>query len=306
MNKVDSRNAFFDKLVQLAIKDDNVIILSADTDADSLKLFKKKYPYRFINTGVAEQQTINLAAGLALTGKKVFIYSLLPFITMRCFEQIKLNICSLNLPITIIGFGTGLTFSHYGPAGHGVIDIGVMRMLPEMQIFNPCDPVSLEKSADIAYKSKSPTYIRLFKGRESNLVTEKNSFSDGFRIINKGKDICIICTGTIINSVINAKKKMNHNFGIIDLFKISPIPEQALKKVLKNYRKVITVEDNIYTNGIGSIISEINTDNKLGLKIKKMALKNEQCFKYGDIQWLLKQYHLDEKNIIKGIKNFTS
>ena len=103
MKKVDYRNAFFDELVKIAIADKNVIFLTADTDADSLLKFKKKYPDRFINTGVAEQETINLAAGLALSGKKVFVYSLLPFITMRCFEQIKVNICSLKLPITIIG-----------------------------------------------------------------------------------------------------------------------------------------------------------------------------------------------------------
>ena len=110
MKKIDYRNAFFDELVKIGIKDRNVIFLSVDTDADSLQIFKKKFPERFINTGVAEQETINLAAGLALSGKKVFIYSLLPFITMRCFEQIKINICSLKLPITIIGLGTGLSF----------------------------------------------------------------------------------------------------------------------------------------------------------------------------------------------------
>ena len=192
MKKIDFRNAFFDEFVKIAISDKNVILLTVDTGANSLVKFQAKYPERFINTGVAEQQTINLAAGLALTGKKVFIFSLLSFISMRCFEQIKLNICSLKLPVTIIGLGTGLSFSNYGAPGHGVIDIGLMRMLPEMKILNPSDPVSASSAAKIAYQSKTPVYVRLNKGQEYPIYNDKTNFSKGYQEVFVGKDICII------------------------------------------------------------------------------------------------------------------
>tara|TARA_Y100000590_G_scaffold35278_1_gene38341 strand:+ start:4717 stop:5652 length:936 start_codon:yes stop_codon:yes gene_type:complete len=307
MKKIDYRNAFFDELVKIGIKDRNVIFLSADTDADSLQIFKKKFPERFINTGVAEQETINLAAGLALSGKKVFIYSLLPFITMRCFEQIKINICGLKLPITIIGLGTGLSFSYYGPSGHGVIDIGLMRMLPELKILNPADPISASKFAKISYESKDPVYIRLHKGQDYSLYNKKSSFKFGFNEIKKGKNVCIISTGNIIKNIISIKNKISKkiaNVGIVDLYQIHPLNKKKLINLLSQYSKIITVEENILNGGIGSLLADLIIDNDLKLNLKRIALKNEQCFKYGSIDWLHKYYSIDQKNLIKQINDF--
>lgn len=307
MKKIDYRNAFFDELVKIGMKDKNVIFLSADTDADSLQIFKKKFPERFINTGVAEQETINLAAGLALSGKKVFIYSLLPFITMRCFEQIKINICGLKLPITIIGLGTGLSFSYYGPAGHGVIDIGLMRMLPELKILNPADPTSASKFANIAYKSKSPVYIRLHKGQDYSLYNKKSNFKFGFNEIKKGKNFCIISTGNIIKNVLSLKKKLKgeaKDIGIVDLYQINPIDKKKLINLLSGYKKVVTIEENILNGGIGSLLADLIVDNNLKLNLKRIGLKNEQCFKYGSIDWLHKYYSIDQQNLAKQINDF--
>jgi|TARA_B110000902_G_C14170469_1_gene536627 transketolase len=308
MNKIDYRNAFFDEFVKIAKKDKNVILLTADTDADSLKKFKKENPDRFINTGVAEQETINLATGLALSGKKVFIYSLLPFITMRCFEQIKINICSLKLPITIIGLGTGLSFSHYGPAGHGVIDIGLMRMLPEMQILNPSDPVLAGKFANVAYRSKLPVYIRLNKGQDFSFYKKNLDITNGFEEVKKGKNICVITTGNIIKNIVNIQKKLlikSKHIGVIDLYQINPIKKAKLIKILKNYSKILTIEENIYNSGIGSIIAELILDNDLKIKLKRVALKNEQCFKYGSVEWLHKSYSIDQKSLDKTIYDYS-
>ena len=304
MKKIDFRNAFFDEFVKIAISDKNVILLTVDTGANSLVKFQAKYPERFINTGVAEQQTINLAAGLALTGKKVFIFSLLSFISMRCFEQIKLNICSLKLPVTIIGLGTGLSFSNYGAPGHGVIDIGLMRMLPEMKILNPSDPVSASNAAKIAYQSKTPVYVRLNKGQEYPIYNDKTNFLKGYQEIFVGKDICIISTGNIIKNIIKCQKdleKKRIQIGLIDLIQINPINKKELINSLKKYKKIITIEENILNGGIGSLISDLVNDNNLNLALKRIALKNEQCFKYGSIEWLYKYYSIDEKSLFKTI-----
>ena len=306
MKKIDYRNAFFDEFVKIALKDQNIILLTADTDAKYLKKFKNQCPERFINTGVAEQETINLAAGLALSGKKVFIYSLLPFITMRCYEQIKINICSMKLPITIIGLGTGLSFSYYGPAGHGVIDIGLMRMLPEIKILNPADPISAEKFAHIAYKSNTPVYIRLHKAQDLPIYNKKSNFTNGFEEIIKGKKNCIITTGNIIKNIITKQKKLlkSKKISLIDLYQINPINEKKLKEKIKKYSRIITIEENIYNSGIGSIISDLIMDNNLKIKLKRIAIKNEQCFKYGSIEWLHKHYSIDDKNLSKKIIKF--
>ena len=140
--KIDFRNAFFDKMYEIAFENDDLVFLTGDISAHSLPKFKKKFPSRFYNTGIAEQNMITTAAGLAMDNKKVFAYSMIPFITMRCYEHIKVDICSMNLPVTLIGLGSGLSYNNDGPTAHGTIDIALMRILPELTIFNPSDPIS--------------------------------------------------------------------------------------------------------------------------------------------------------------------
>ncbi len=305
--KIDYRNAFFDQFYKLASKDKNVIFLSADTDADSLVKFRKNYPKQFYNTGVTEQNSVTLAAGLALSGKKVFVYTMVPFITMRCFEQIKIDICSMNLPVCLVGLGTGLSFSHYGPAGHGVIDIALMRTLSEMTILNPSDPVSAAQCAKIAYNNKMPTYVRLHKTQSENIYKNLTGFNDNFKVLSKGKNLAIITTGLMTSTsirVVNFFKNQNLNIGLIDFVKISPVKKNKLIKELKKYKKIVTVEDNVLTGGLGSLISEIVSDHNLNIKLIRIALKNEQSFDYGNVDWLYKKNNLDAKSIIKKIKIF--
>ncbi len=305
--KTDYRNAFFDEFYSLASKDKNVVFLSADTDADSLIKFRNNFPKQFYNTGVTEQNSVTVAAGLALSGKKVFVYSMVPFITMRCFEQIKIDICSMKLPVCLIGLGTGLSFSHYGPAGHGVIDIAIMRTLSEMTILNPSDPLSASQCARIAYKNKIPTYVRLHKTQSENIYKNFSNFNNDFNLINKGDDAAIITTGLMTSTsikVVNHFKKNNLKIALIDFLKLNPINKKYLIKELKKYRKVITVEDNIYTGGLGSLVSEVILDHGLNIKLKRIALKNEQCFDYGNLDWIYKKHNLDMNGIIKQIREF--
>ena len=164
MSNIDIRDAFFDEIYDIASRDRDVIFITADTDAFSLRRYKKDFPDQFINVGVAEQNMVAVSAGLALSGKKVFIYAIIPFITIRCCEHIKVNICSMNLPVAIIGAGAGLSFGNDGPTHHAMQDIAVMRILPEITILNPCDGPSAAACARIAYESNTPVYVRIDKG----------------------------------------------------------------------------------------------------------------------------------------------
>jgi len=155
MSDIDIRDAFFDEIYKCAAKDKNVIFIAADMDAFSLRKYKKDLPDQYINIGVAEQNMIAVAAGLALCGKKVFLYAIIPFITFRCLEHIKVNICSMNLPVAIIGVGSGLSFGFDGPTHHAVQDIAVMRVLPEIEILNPSDSASSALCARRAYECKN-------------------------------------------------------------------------------------------------------------------------------------------------------
>src|SRR3989344_2949968 len=181
---MDIRDAFFDELYRLAKKDSRVMLISDDLDAWGLRKFKEDFPERFINIGVAEQNMIDVAAGLAACGKKVFVYGICSYVTARCLEQIKFSVCSMNLPVVIIGVGAGFSFSFDGPSHHGIHDVGIMRMLPEMTIYNPIDAHSAGMSARMAYAQKSPAYIRLDKGSFLDLHYTRDDLQKGFKILS--------------------------------------------------------------------------------------------------------------------------
>ena len=162
--KIDLMTAFFDRLKTIALKDKNVFFITADHGAWALSEFKKKLNNQYLNIGISEQAMASIAAGMALEGKKVFIFSITPFVTQRCLEQIKLDICLSNLPVTIVGNGSSLTYATHGPSHQAIEDIAIMRSLPNIKILHPYDNISSKYSVDFAYKSNSPVYIKLDKG----------------------------------------------------------------------------------------------------------------------------------------------
>ena len=153
----DMRDAFFDEIYLSSMDNKNIVVITNDMDIFSLRELKTQRPNQFINVGVAEQNMINIASGLASMGMKVIIYGIAPFVVYRCYEQIKFNICSMNLPVTIVGIGSGLSFAFDGPTHHAIQDVSVMSALPEMQILNPSDSASAKYCSDLVLNSESPS-----------------------------------------------------------------------------------------------------------------------------------------------------
>ena len=291
----DLRDAVFDEIYNLARDDKDVVFLSADADAWSLKKFKNDFPDRYINVGVAEQNMVTVAAGLALSGKKVFICGLIPFVTLRCMEQIKVNVCSMNLSVIIVGLGAGFSFGYDGPTHHAVCDISAMSILPEMSIYNPCTPDKCIKSVKEAYDSNSPSYIRVDKGEYDDVVSIAEY--EGFSEIIKGHKQCIVSTGIITHTVIDVVNKLfDKSIGVIDIHKIKSFNKTELSSVLQKYDDVVVIEENVSHGGLGSTVSEITP-------VHRLCLPDEQCMKYGDREWLLSQYGMDKDGIFKKMKN---
>ena len=300
MSNKDIRDAFFDEVYEIALKDKNVIFISADADAFSLKKYKKDLPEQFINVGVAEQNMVLLATGLALAGKKVFIYSITPFITMRCFEQIKVNICSMNLNVTIIGGGSGFSFSYDGPTHHATQDIAVMRTLPEIQILNPCDEISAKEAAEFCYNCEQPTFVRIDKGVFNTVYCEGES-GEGIKEISHTSRIKIISTGFMTHRALEIRKdfqRQGKQIDVIDLCCLKPLPQQRLVDIITNSDIVFTLEENSIIGGLGSMIGEVVVDNELDAKVKRLALKDEQVLDFGGRDWLIEKNGLDNRNIL--------
>jgi len=296
---IDIRDAFFDEVYDIASKDRDVVFVAADADAFSLRRYKQDIPEQFVDVGVAEQNMVDMAAGLALCGKKVFIYAMIPFVTMRCYEHIKATICGMNLPVTIVGAGAGLSFGYDGPTHHAVQDIAVMRVLPEMTILNPCDDVSAAACARIAYDSATPAYVRIDKGTFPTLYDEADDFTMGLKVLQSIQDVTVISTGFTTHRAMDLADAVP--VGLIDVYRLKPLNDALLLRLLGQLRHIVTIEENSIIGALGTIVSELLTDNLLSIPLKRIGLSDDQHFAYGSREWLHKQYGLDVDSLMGAL-----
>ena len=168
------RKAFIKKLIELARKDSDIYLLTGDLGFSVLESFQREFPERFINIGISEQAMIGVAAGLAMMGKKVFVYSILPFVTMRCFEQVRVDLCYQNLPVRLVGVGAGLNYGTAGATHHAIEDISVMRSLPNLSVLSPGSCKEVEALLDQANELKGPAYFRLSKSQDPDMVGRRS------------------------------------------------------------------------------------------------------------------------------------
>jgi len=304
MGNITMRDAFFDRLYKVAQKNRNIIIMNADMGAPSLDKFKKHLSGQFINVGIAEENMVNVAAGLTLGGKKVFIYAIMPFVTSRCYEMIKINMSLMNIPITAVGVGAGFSYDESGPTHHSTEDIAIMRALPNMTIFSPSDSVMAAQCAVMSCKISGPSYIRLDRHMLPGIYNQNHDFSDGLTSLKNGKDLCIISTGNMVYRAMEVSKKLADcgiNAGVIDLYRIKPVNAELLLRNIKQARAVVTLEEHLISGGMGSAVAEILIDNNKTIPIKRIGIQDKYYYAYGgrkNIQFLC---GLDADNITKTI-----
>lgn len=301
---VDMRDAFFDELYNIAAKDRNVVMLTDDMGALTLEKFKKDMSSQYFNIGVAEQNLVSVAAGLALGGKRPFIYGISTFMTMRCYEHIKVDLCCMDLPVTIIGSGAGYTYGSDGPTHHATQDVAIMRVLPGMTILNPSDSTMTSAMARMAYRIQGPKYIRIEKGILPRLYKDQHDFSKGFETIKSGNDLVIVSTGVLVHRALKVAANLSQrsiDAGVIDLYRIKPVDTDSLISTLERAKRIVTMEEHSIIGGIGSLVSEILADKGRMLPIKRIALPDQYCYEYGDREWLLAYEALDEDSVTKKV-----
>jgi len=297
------RDAFLGRLYDLAKQDRDIILVSADMGAPSIERFRRDLSSQYVNVGVAEQNMIMVAAGLTLGGKKVFTFTIGPFATARCFEFTKVNISLMNLPVTIIGVGAGFSYDGDGPTHYATEDVSIMRALPHMQILSPCDSVAAAKCADLAHESSCPTYVRLDRQEVPEIYGPRASFADGFNELRQGDDICIVATANMVHSALAVNRRFaqqGKSIGVIDLFRLKPIGEE-FKQALAKYKTIVSLEEHLLEGGMGSIISELITDERLPIALKRIGL-DRYVYAYGrkNIQKLC---GIDEDSVVKTIED---
>jgi len=304
--QISIRDAFFNRLYEIAKQDRDVILVSADMGAPSLDKFRRDLSDQYINVGIAEQNMITVATGLGLSGKKVYIYAIEPFVSSRIHEFIKLDVSLMKVPITIIGVGAGFSYDDSGPTHHTTEDISIIRPLPNMQLLNPSDSVMASAFADITYKSDDPAYIRLDREVQPARYDIAYSFEEGFFELEKGDDICIVATGNLVSNALDVQKKFSKDgiqIGVVDFYQLKPIDVKNLSNCLSNYKYVISWEEHLLAGGMGSILSEIITDNNLSVKLKRIGVDDKYCYLYGGRKNIQKKTNIYNDTVIAEINN---
>lgn len=302
------RTAFINTLMGLAEKDQNIYLLTGDLGFSILERFAEKFPNRFINCGVAEQNMIGMAAGLALSGKKPYVYSIIPFVTMRCFEQIRNDICYQNLDVKIVGVGSGLAYGSLGTTHHAIEDIAILRALPNMTILSPADPVETRELVLKSYQTKTPTYIRLNKTGEKILYNSNPAIEIGQpSILREGKDGTIVATGILVGlgaQTVEKLKEKGYNFKLISLHTLKPIDANSLLKELKDSKSVFTLEEHNIIGGLGSAVVEILMESDWQGKFQRIGIPDQYCSGVGETDYLRRCFGLVAEKIIEQILKY--
>ena len=300
------RNKLADIIYKTGSKNKKICVLVADiSPAGSMSKFREKYPNRFINTGVAEQSMIGIAAGMALRGFKPFCYTIATFTLYRPFEMIRVDLCYQNLPVTIVGMGTGTVYSTLGGTHLTQEDISIARSIPNMNIIAPCDPNEMEDAVKYCCNnSKGPIYLRIGKAGEKTFV---NKSSDRWqfgkiRKIASGKDVCILTFGPIIKKAFEIRDKLKKKKITAELnscHTLKPFDLKGLKKKFKKFKSIIVIEDHSEIGGLNNIVKTAAYEESYLGKILNFSLKDKFIHCYGTQDDLLNKHGLDTNKIYK-------
>jgi transketolase len=265
------RNAFADELTKLGDQDPRLVMLSGDIGNRLFDKFKDKHPSRFINCGVAEQNMMGVAAGMAMSGLRPVAYTITPFVTTRCLEQIRTDACYHNVPVTVVSVGAGLAYAGLGPTHHACEDISFLRSIPNMTVICPGDPWEVRAALRAVLKQDGPCYIRMGKKGEPNIHTAVPAdFTIGKALtIEDGSDVCLLSTGNILPEVIEAGhilKSHGISARVVSFHTVKPLDAACLAEAFGKFRLVATVEEHSLIGGLGSAVAEWLVDNEVSPK----------------------------------------
>lgn len=291
------RNSVINKIIDYARKDRNIFFITGDAGFGVLDEYKQNFPDRFLNLGVAEQNMISFAAGMALAGYKVFVYNIIPFVLYRCYEQVRNDICYQELPVTLIGIGSGVTYAPQGVTHYSVEDIAIARTLPNLTILSPADPIEAGECAEYAIKSKKPIYIRLAKSGEPPIHKNRVNGIKRPIVVKEGKDVAVLFHGSIGSEVMQAIEDIKNNPMVISVPMIHPLDFVCLLKRLKNIKIIITVEEHFIEGGLGSIIADWLAKNELPFRLIKLGIKNEFIHAIKNNMGMRRMYQISSSDI---------
>lgn len=303
-NKKATRESYGEALVEIGKSNENIVVLDADLSKSTKTAdFKKVFPNRFINIGIAEADMIATAAGLATCGKIPFASTFAVFATGRAYDQIRNSICYPNLNVKICGTHAGITVGEDGATHQMLEDINLMRGLPNMTVLSPSDDTEAKWAVKEAARINGPVYIRFARTATPIIYKENEEFKLGKGVqIGEGTDATVFATGIMVSEALKAKEKLLEqgiDIRVVDIHTIKPIDKELIIKCAKETKKIISIEEHSIIGGLGTAVAEVLADE---YPAKLVRLGMQDCFgKSGKADELLKYYELTSEKIISEI-----
>jgi transketolase len=310
-NEILPRDAFIDTVFEHAATDPRVCFITADLGAKALDRFRAERPTQFLHAGICEQNMIDMAAGLSQCGKTVFVYAMGPFVTLRCYEQIKVAVASMHLPLCIIGNGVGYSYDDAGPTHYATEDITCMRGLGNCEILNPSDTRSTVWSARMALDKPALRYIRLDRKHlpEVYSPTETRFAEDGVVEVLPGKDALILTNGYMYHRAVEVRNQLAQEglqVGVADVFRIKPIGTEALQALAHKYPLLVSLEEHCLSGGLGGAICEALSDAGVTTPLLRVGIEDQYHFQNGGRAHIHKIAGIDPATVSRRIKEFVA
>jgi len=288
------RNMFADTFFEAAQNDERLCTVVADiSPAGSMSRFRDKFPRRFINTGVAEQIMIGIAAGMALRGLKPFAYTIATFSIFRPYEFVRDDLCYQNLPVTVVGIGGGVNYSTLGPTHHALEDVALATTLPNMQVIAPCDPAEVQAATQWCIgQTNGPAYLRLGKAGEPVLTRDAiDPWQFGkLRYLRRGSEVCLLAYGPVTRIACDVATRLEaqgKSASVVSVHTLKPLDVAGLGEALARHKHVAVIEEMLPNGGLAGRVKQVAWEGKAACRIDTFTLKDEFPHTYGSHEELL-------------------
>lgn len=301
------RAAFASTLAELAERDERILLLTGDLGYKALEPFSERFPRRFFNVGVAEQNMVGLATGLAECGFLPFVYSIATFASLRAYEFIRNGPVAHGLPVRIVGVGGGFDYGSAGPTHHGLEDVGVLRLQPGLTVVAPADSEQTRSILRATWDRPGPFYYRLSKDDRLSVQDLGGRFSLGrAEVLRQGPDILVLVAGSLASEALaasDALRKLGIDPTLAIVSTLNPAPVDDLRGWLEGFDDVVTVEDHYAAGGLGTIVAEIIAENGIRCRLVRLGVKEGSDGLSGSRPYLLKRHGLSRESIVAAAKS---
>ncbi|MBI3508846.1 MAG: transketolase [Chlamydiia bacterium] len=297
------RNAFADEIGQLAGSDSRIVLLSGDIGNRLFEPFKTKFSNRFFNCGVAEANMASVAAGMAMCGLRPITYTITPFNTTRCLEQIRDDICYHQVPVLIVGTGAGLSYASLGCTHHSCEDIAFLRTIPNMTVLCPADALELRALLRASLNWPGPMYMRIGKTGEPQIYSSVPEIAIGKGSwIQKGTEICILSTGNMLSVAMEASKLLKEPPAIISMHTVKPLDTELLQDISHRFSLLVTLEEHSLMGGFGSAVAEWLVDQSITTPLLRIGTQDRFPHPIGSQKYIREQFGLTPQAIANRIE----